>query len=428
MQKTQLPPSLAYQRLPIRILNGLLRGLNQLGIAKIDLSPESVIIEAKKQTGLNDFGENRFQEPLSLLTHALETEANLNPTGRFINRMSMIRILKHRLWVEDLLTKHPEILERKISAPIVIVGLARSGTTRLHRLIASDPQFAHLKAWETVNPVPFPESYEAKSKSSFDPRITNIEQALKAILYLSPQIAAVHPLGAHEVEEEIGLLQHAFSSQIFEIQATIPSFAEWLMTTDQIYAYEYMLVLMKIIGWFRGDPEEKRWVLKTPQHMQDLDALLQVFPDAKLICSHRDPIKAVGSACSMTWNAIVRDSDNIDPLWVGREWFRKTERMLKKTMRIREEMATKENQYDVLYANINEDWKNEIQGIYDFLGLDLSDQAIHAMQTWRAKNAQHKHGKHKYSLADFGLNEKEVDQRLMFYRDTYKIPYENKTS
>ncbi len=426
MHKTQLPASTAYQRLPIRVLNSVLRGLNRIGIAKIDLSAEAMMVEAQKQTGLSDFGDGNFRKPLSLLVQSLEKDADLNPCGRFIQRMSNIRILKHRLWVQELLKKHPEILDRKITRPIVIVGLARSGTTRLHRLLASDPQFAHLKAWESVNPAPFPESYEAKSKGTADPRIANIEQALKAILYVSPQIAAVHPLGALEVEEEIGLLQHAFSSQLFEIQAKIPDFAEWLMSNDQTYAYEYMVVLMKIIGWFRDEPEDKQWVLKTPQHMQDLDALLNVFPDAQLICSHRDPIKAVGSACSMTWNTIVRDCDTIDPFWVGQEWANKTKRMLEKTMKVRDELAAKENQYDVLYADINKDWQKEIQGIYDFLGLELNDEAIRCMEAWRAENAQYKHGKHKYSLADFGLDENEVDKDLMFYRDAYKIPYENR--
>lgn len=255
---TRLPPSTAYQRLPIRALNGTLRVLNRLGIAKSDLSPESMMKEAQDLTGFSDFGDDRFRTPLDLLIHSIEQEADLNPSGRFLTRKSMVRILKNRLWVTDLLKRHPEILDRKIEAPIVVVGLARSGTTRLHRLLASDPQFAHLKTWESVNPVPFPESYSAKETGTADPRIHNIEQGLKAVLYMSPQMAAVHPLGAHEVEEEVGLLQHAFSSQIFEVQAKLPGFAEWLMTADQTYAYEYMVVLMKVIGWFRGDPEDKQ--------------------------------------------------------------------------------------------------------------------------------------------------------------------------
>ena len=158
--------------------------------------------------------------------------------------------------------------------------------------------------------------------------------------------------------------------------------------------------------------------------MQDLDALIRVFPNARLICSHRDPIKCVGSACSMTWNAILRDSDVVTADWVGQEWFSKTERMLKKTIRVREKMVPMDNQYDVQYADIGDDWQQVIQGIYNFLGMTMTEQAKASMQGWMDSNVQHKHGTHKYSLANFGLDRDEVDRRLMFYREHYSIPYE----
>jgi hypothetical protein len=421
-----LPEARHFHRRPIRVLNGLLRVLGAAGIGRIDLDEASLLAKARRETGLDDFGDERFLESMRALLRSLETEADLNPTGRFLNRANILRLLKHRLYAHDLLERHPEIRDRTIHAPVVIVGLARSGTTRLHRLLASDERFLHLKAWETVNPVPYPESFAARKRGKLDPRITAIERGLKAILYMAPQIAAVHPLGTFEIEEEVGLIQHGFSSQIFELQARVPSFGEWLMTHDQIAAYETMVELMKIISWFREDPEEKPWILKTPQHMQDLDALIRVFPNARLIFSHRDPIKCVGSACSMTWNAILRDSDSVTADWVGQAWFSKTERMLKKTMVVRKEFVPVENQYDVQYADIGADWQRAIEGIYGFLGIPLTEQARTSMQAWVDSNAQHKHGTHKYSLANFGLNREEVDQRLMFYRDAFSIPYETR--
>lgn len=391
-----------------------------MGLARISLEENNLIATAREKTGLSDFGDERFFEPMRLLLRALESEAELNPVGRFMNRASIVRILKHRLYVQDLLTRHPEILERELPDPVVVVGLARSGTTRLHRLLACDQRFLHLKAWETVNPVPYPESHTA----AVDPRITAIEQGLKAVLYMGPQIASVHPLGAHEVEEEVGLIQHGFSSQLFEIQARIPSFAQWLMTHEQTDAYEYMVTLLKVISWYRKDPEDKPWILKTPQHMQDLDALLHVFPNANLVCSHRDPVKAVGSACSMAWNALVRDSASITPQWVGQEWLDKTERMLRKTIQIREEQVSPGQQHDVLYADIGTDWQSAIAGIYAFLDLPFSDQARTGMQAWLEQNAQHKHGIHRYALEDFGLDPHHVESHLKFYREKYSIPFE----
>ncbi len=417
-----LPPAKAYHRRPMRALNGVLRVLNGMGLVRVELDEQSLMRSARKQTGLEEFGDEYFLTPMRVLLNSLEEEADLNPLGRFLTRQSILRILKHRLLVEDLLKREPQILEREIAPPVVVVGLARSGTTRLHRLLAADDRFLHLEAWESVNPVPWPESFERET----DPRVTNIEQALKAVLYMSPQIAAVHPLGAHEVEEEVGLIQHGFSSQVFEVCAKIPSFAEWLMTRDQSAAYEYMVVLMKIISWYRNDPEGKAWVLKSPQHMQDLDSLIKVFPDAKIIFPHRDPVKVMGSTCSMAWNAIVRDSDSVTAEWVGQEWMDKTERMLKKTLAIRDRQIAKANQLDVLYADITADWRASMQGIYDFLGMELTEEALAGMQGWLDRNNQHKHGAHRYSLADFGLDKEQVDQRLAFYRERFAIPYETR--
>ena len=421
--------SIDYHRVPVRIANRLLGVLNGLGIARASLEEEELLATAKQQTGLEDFGpDQRFLEPMRLVLEGLESEAQLNPIGRHLARMNVLRLLKNRLLAAELLKKHPEILERKLGDPVVVVGLGRSGTTRLHRLLAADERFLHLESWESVNPVPYEDSFTARDRGEpeSDPRITGIDQALKAVLYMAPQVGAVHPLGTHEVEEELGLLQHSFSTQIFETMNYLPGFAEWLMTHDQHYAYEYMVVLLKIISWFRGDPEGQPWVLKTPQHMQDLDALMRVFPNARLVCSHRDPIKVLGSLSSMTWNSLVRDSDMLTPEWIGPYWLDKTERMLRKTMRVREQVVPAANQYDIQYADITADWQQAMEGVYQFLGLPLTDQARQGMQSWLTANAQHKHGSHRYELEDFGLNADEVDSRLAFYRETYDIPYETR--
>jgi len=417
----------AYHRGPIRVINQGVRALNAVGLGRIRFDEQSMLDTARKQTGLSDFGDERFLEPMRVLIRSLEQEADLNPLGRFMTRANILRILKHRLLAEDLCKRHPEILERTIADPVVVVGPARSGTTRLHRLLAADERFLHLKSWESVNPVPYPESFAARDKrgEDTDPRITGIEQGLKAVLYMAPQMNAVHPLGTFEVEEEIGLIQHSFASQLWEVQAHIPTFAEWLMSHDQTYAYEYMVKLMKIIGWYRNDPEDKPWILKTPQYMQDLDCLLKVFPGARLICSHRDPVKVIGSVCSLTWNAIVRDSDSVTPDWIGEEWLNKSERMLSKTIAIRDQLPA-EQQYDVQYADITADWQHAVQGIYDFLGIPLTDGALAGMQGWLNSNAQHKHGAHKYQLEDFGLSAERVEQRLRFYREKFDIPFETK--
>jgi len=413
-----------YQRRPLRVVNALLRGTQRLGLARGTLDAEQLLAAARRATGLSDFGDPRFLEPYHLLVRATATEAGLNPLGRLLARTNILRLLKGRLQAEALWRRHPEILDRELADPVVIVGLARSGTTRLHRLLAADTRFAHLKSWESVYPVPGEDCFAARAAGQPDPRIRALDQALKAVLYMSPQVAAVHPLGTLEVEEEVGLLQYAFSTQLFEIINHVPSFAEWLMTHDQKFAYEYMVKLLKTVSWFRGDPPDQPWVLKTPQHMQDLDGLLHVFPNARLICPHRDPVKVVGSSCSMAWNSLVRDCDHVDPHWVGQEWLGKTERMLRKYLRDRELLSSPGRQYDILYADITADWEAAMAGIYAFLDMPFTAQARAGMQGWLAENGQHKHGAHKYSLAQFGLDGATVDARLAFYRERFAIPRE----
>ena len=419
-----LPRAIDYHRRPMRVLNGVLGAVRPLGLARFELDQDKLLQAARHDTGLEDFGDEAFLQPMSVLIQSLEQEADLNPIGHFLARANILRILKHRLYVQALLQQHPEILQRELGDPVVVVGLARSGTTRLHRLLAADERFLHLQSWESVYPVPWPDSFAAREAGTTEPRITALDQALKAVLYMSPQIAAVHPLGTFEVEEEVGLIQHGFATQLFEIQARIPTFAEWLMTHNQHAAYDYLVTLLKIVAWWRDDPPGKPWILKSPQYMQDLDELLRIFPGARLLCPHRDPVKVVGSACSMTWNAIVRDSASVTPEWVGQEWLGKIERMLRKTLEVREQQVSRENQYDLLYADISTDWQRSMQGVYGFLDMPFTDQARDSMQEWLAGNRQHKHGAHKYSLSDFGLARDEVDRRLMFYRQRFEIPYE----
>ncbi len=413
-----------YHRRPIRLINACLRGAQSLGMARFPIDADALMDQARRETGLEDFGDERFVEPLRLLVTSTNEEAQLNPIGRYLARANIQRLLRGRLHAQALWQTHPDILQRQMPDPVVVVGMARSGTTRLHRLLAADDRFLHLKSWESVYPVPEEDSFAARERGDTDPRITALDQALKAVLYMSPQIAAVHPLGTMEVEEEIGLLQHAFSTQLFEVINDLPSFAEWLMTHDQKFAYEYMVDLLKLISWFRGDPEDKPWVLKSPQHLQDLDALLHVFPNAKLVCPHRDPVKVIGSTCSMAWTSLVRDNDNIDPHTVGRNWLDKAERMLHKNLADRAQLCAPQNQYDVLYADITADWHSAMQGVYQFLDLPFSHQAEQGMREWLDLNNQHKHGAHKYSLASFGLTREDVAERLRFYSEKFAIPPE----
>ncbi len=421
-KSSRLRKSKHYHRMPIRIINTILSFFNFFGIAKIKIDEKTIIEAAKKATGLDDFGKDEFLKPLRVLVNSLEEEGKINPVGRFLAVQTILGILKNRLRAEDLLKKHPEINDIKINSPIIVMGLARAGTTRLHRLLACDPAFHHLKSWESWNPVPWPESFTETP----DPRITMVEKGLKFVFYMSPGIAAVHPLEVNAPEEELGLIQHSFSSELWEVTNIVPSFSRWLENNDQTFAYKYMIKLLKIMSWFRGI-DGGTWVLKTPNHMQHFTEMANVFPGAKLIYTHRDPVRCVGSMCSVAWNSQTRDTDNLEAKDVGKEWYRKVDVMVRKNEEGRSKFP-KDQILDLMYDDLNRDPIGQIEKVYEFLGREFTEEAKSAMIKWLDTNKQDKHGLHRYYLEDFGLDAADVRERFSWYWNKYSIPHEEKVN
>lgn len=419
-QRSGLPPATAYRPLAMKFANRLLPTLWSFGLTPPDLDEARLDRQARKLTGLEYFGDERFRAPMRVLIEALKTEARLNPLGQIIAHGSLLKILIDRLRAEELFARHPEILERRLAPPVVVVGPMRSGTTRLQRLLACDDRFVHTRLFEMMAPVPYPKSFTAAR----DPRIAYTERGLKLLNWINPDIAAVHPTGPMEADEELGLLEQSVWGAQIEAQRRVPTFARWCEANDGGFAYEHLARLLKLIGWFRGDDEAKPWVLKTPQYMQDIDALLRVFPDARLIFIHRDPIKVVGSACSLAWNQMVVQSDDVEPHWIGQEWLHKTEHRIQTTLGVRETLSA-DRQLDLLYADMNHDWRAAMRRIYAFLGLDLAPTVTAAMQAYIDRSSR-KHGfaRHRYRIDDFGLDADRVDERLRPYRERFAIPYE----
>jgi sulfotransferase family protein len=420
-----LPPVTDYHRTAIKILNGAGRRLQAMGLAKIDLDEEGLLQAAREATGLHDFGDESFRADMRLLLK-LEEEGDLNPFGRVLSRLRFLRVLKNRLWAEDLFKRYPEILEQKIVAPIVIVGPPRSGTTRLHRMLAADDRFVHLKLWETWNPAPWPKSYRARSNGKVDPRITFAERNVKFQYWLNEAIAAAHPMGAMDPDEEIGLLGHSFCGTA-AVVGWLKNVDEQYLNNSQILAYEYMVKLLKLISWWRGDDSNKPWILKCPLHMRDLGSLIQVFPDARLLFTHRDLIKVVGSTCSFAWNvAAIGVTDSLDPVKLGQRILGYIDILFRKTLEIRESTVPKRQQFDILYGDMNKDWQAVMCRAYDFIGMEFTDAAKQAMTAWLTKSREDKHSSHRYRLEDFGLEPGEVDRRLQHYRQLFAIPYEDR--
>lgn len=383
------------------------------------LQPESLIKAARKKNGLNEFGDESFREPLRVMVDAIEAEARLHPFGRWVMRGRLIGLLATRLRVHDLFKRHPEIAQQEISAPLVIVGLQRTGTTMLHRLLAADPDTRALLSWEAISPTPNPK----QKPGARDARIKQAETAEKGLKYLAPEFFAIHPVEAHAPEEDVLLMEFALMSQVPEAMMRVPSYSAWLKAQDATPVYEYLKKLLQILQWQHAG---KRWVLKTPAHMEHLDALLTVFPDAAIIQTHRDPARTTASFASMMTHGYGIFSDHVNAEEIAAHWHANNARMVTRALAVRKQYP--KSFIDVSYYDLIRDPMPQVERIYKFAGLELRPDIRACMQASRKVNKQNKHGKHRYELADFGLDIVQVRGDYADYLDTFDIPPEEQKS
>ncbi len=412
-------PSTHYHPPEVVDFNKRARALGPSESENVALSAEALLAEARRDTGLEHFGDESFLPALRTLLQTTQQDIEFNPFGRMTLKARILRPLKNRLWANACFQAHPEILERPIAAPIVIVGPGRSGTTRLQRLLAADSRFQHLKTWEGFNPAPRLD-LPAHGKAE---RRAETEEFLRKGKEINPGAFAAHPMGTDWAEEEILLINHSFCGVM---AMGLHRYHDWLLGYDKTSAYRYMANLMRLISWSRGDAPDKRWILKTPHHMLDLDFLMKVFPDAKVIFTHRDPLKTVPSTMSLMWHYAVQTTDQPLRQPIRDVWMHLCEEMDRRCMRVRDSMRP-EQQLDVQYAEVSGDWHAVMQRIYDFIGMDLTPQAMQSIADWQATSEKdNQHGGHTYALEDFGLTAAEVDTRMQFARERYAIPFEGR--
>lgn len=393
----------------VDVANRVLPALWSRGwLADPALNEASLIEAAQRRTGLSDLGDPWFRQPLRVLLDALRHEAALNALGHFVAVGQLAKLLRERLWTQYWLDARPDILKRRLKRPVIVIGPMRSGTTRLHRLLAADTRFSHMRFFETVCPVPPP----VFTPGEKDPRPIQAGRILKAVRHANPRTAAIHPTGPFEPEEELGLLVASAWGMKHEVQWRIPSYGGWSEAQDATPAYAHMARLLRIVGWARADCDDRPWVLKTPQHMLDLPALLAVFPDARLIFIHRDPVSVVGSSCSLAWNQMIIHSDVADAGHVGRTWLRKTGLQIDRMRHARRSIPAN-RMIDVQYDEMETDWEQVMQRIYGFLDMDIAP-ALPAMRRYFTVSERRRQV-HAYSLGAFGLEEHEVRAQFRSY-------------
>ena len=376
------------------------------------INANEILDQAKSETGLSDLGEPLFFEGLNKLIDSINNEANLNEIGIQAQPIRIQGLLSNRLRFEEDLKKFPEILDQQIIAPIVIVGLPRTGSTMTHRLLASDPNHTAMLWWEGRYPALLP----GEKRGDIEARMELGKAEVDAVVAASPEALDIHPWDYKGADEEILLLEHNFLSTVPESFMALPSYSEWIEEQDHTLAYEDLKKFIQYLQWQNPGREKKRWVLKSPHHLGFIDKMISVFPDAKIIQTHRDPIKTVPSFCSMCANLFEPLTTNFDKVFIGKHWSNKLTRALNHCMNISEQHP--DNFLDLEFLNMIKDPIDEMKKIYEFIGEPFGEKTEVAMEAWREEN-KHEMGAHKYSLEEYDLTESQINNNFAKYQQKY---------
>ena len=377
------------------------------------LALDALLAEAAAKGGRSGFGDDSFREPLARLLDSLDREAGLSATGRATQHARIVESLVMRHVLEQHEARHPEIGREEIAAPLVIVGLARTGTTMLHRLLSSDPGLYAARWWEVRFPAPHP----GWDSCGPDPRIAEAHAQVRWILAEQPVLAAIHPWDAEGPDEEIMLMEHSFLSHVPESGANLPSYRAWLDAQDLRPAYAMLRRLLQFLQWQkrrRGEVAE-RWVLKTPMHLGSLDVLFETFPGARVIQTHRDPLETIPSVASMYLALWGLATEKPDPLEVGRQCLERYAGALRRCLAVRETLPA-DRFVDVDYRAVARDPVTEVRRIYTAVGRTLTPEAEAAMRAWVAKNPREHRPPHEYTMETFGYTREAIEREFAAYR------------
>ena len=412
---TILQPDRPNRSMLLRLINAVGRPLAKNGFSFLRLDETTLLDKACAQTGLEDFGDNSFREAMRVLFRAYETEAELSFVGRICVREDSVRLLNNRLRLVADRRRHPAIAAEAIRRPLFITGLPRSGTTFLHALLAQDPAHRAPQVWEVMHPSPPPE----KASYATDARITTTARELKWLDLLMPDFETVHLIDARLPQECIAITSHDFRSYTFESMYNVPSYRAWHDRQDKRPVYEFHRHFLQHLQWRCPG---QRWVLKAPSHLLALEALLQVYPDACIVLTHRDPLKVLASCASFTEVLRGGFSDHIDKASLAQEVLQRWVEGSGLAVKYRQAPGNLQQQlFDVHYLELLRDPMSMVRRIYAFFDLELTGAAEMAMERFLRANPKNKGGVHRYSLEEFGLNPETERRRFQFYLDFFGI-------
>ena len=386
----------------------------------LDLSEPGLLAHARSRARSEDFGNLDFIPRLRAMLDAVEADAGLGPLGRFAIRQRTVRLLTSRLLVEDLLRRRPEILDIELVAPIIVIGLPRSGTTHLVNLIAADTRLRSLPYWESLEPVPLPG--DGPARDGIDPRFERCRLDYDAQMQMVPLLSAMHHQQPTAIEEEIELEDLDFASYTLEWLARVPRWRDYYLGLDQTTHYAYMKKVLKVLTFLRGP---NRWVLKSPQHLEQIPALLATFPDATFAITHRDPVSVIQSAATMLAYGDRMRRPAVEPEALAAYWVERVDQLLRACVRDRE-LLPAERSIDVVFHEFMADDVGMVEHIYERARLPMTTAARARLDAFMVENPRGKHGRLAYDLqGDFGLDPAAVRARFGYYFDRFPVAVED---
>jgi Sulfotransferase family len=383
----------------------------------IRFDTDAMLAQARTRAGAEDFGDPSFRTRLEAMIAAVEADTGLGPLGRLAIHQRATRLLTSRLLVHDLLRRHPEIVEIDLPAPIVVIGLPRSGTTHLVNLIASDTRLRSLPYWESLEPCPRPGDTRPNSLD----RQLRCRRDYEAQIQMVPLLRAMHHQHPDAIEEEIELQDIDFASYTLEWLARVPSWRDFYLTLDQDEHYAYMKTVLQVLTFLRGP---NRWVLKSPQHLEQIPALLSTFPDATFAITHRDPVSVIQSAITMLAYGDRMRRAAIEPEALAEYWVDRVDRLLRACVRDRD-LLPADRSLDVMFHDFMADDIAMVERIYERNCRTMTPAARANLDTFMAANPRGKHGRIAYDLqGDFGLDPNTVRARFAYYFDRFPVEEE----
>lgn len=396
----------------VGLLNAGGRAMDLAGLQRPSLERDSLFAQARRRTGLQDFGDWEFGEALDRLLHSYQTESNLTTLGRIAVRELVVSLLENLLYMEDELKRQPAIAQEPIDRPTFIIGLPRTGTTLLHGLMSEDPENRVPLTWEVMYPSRFPNTEAGIAEAR---RLTS--SRLGWANRLAPQFKKIHPIAPDLPQECIAITALVFMSIQFHTTHDVPTYENWFEQDSQALAYRFHRRLLQHLQHRRPGG---RWVLKAPGHLFALDALLAEYPDARIIQTHRDPLRVMASMASHATVLRKAFSDRADPRRIAADWTHRWSTALNHFLAVRDR-AVSEKFLDVSYEEIESQPLGAVRRIYDFLDWPLTSEAEGAMQAFLDANPKNKHGAHKYSLAEYGLSRSDELVRFAEYCKRFDI-------